>query len=94
MNREDLLNYIASIVSSAKGCLKEPKIYGPFRLVDSIEMLIKLLERNNIKIDQSILKIVKEINNKKLSFMEDESSFTEMLDKVTFDLIEEMNRTK
>lgn len=94
MNREDLLNYLAYIISSAKGCLKEPKIYGPFRLVDSIELLIKLLQKNNITIDQSILKIVQKMNAEKLSFMEDESSFIEMLDKVTFDLLNELNITK
>ncbi|MGI6485911.1 MAG: DUF6092 family protein [Tepidanaerobacteraceae bacterium] len=33
MNKRDILDYMAYVVSSAKGCINEPKMYGPFRLV-------------------------------------------------------------
>ena len=91
MNKYDILDYIAYIVSSAKGCIKEPKIYGSFRLVDSIEKLIILLEKHNIVIDDDIKKIIKKIQNEKLSFMTDEEHFILMLDEVTSDLIETIN---
>lgn len=92
MNRDDLLNYLSFIISSAKGCLKEPKIYGPFRLVESLDKLIKILEKNNILIDELVLNIAQKINYGKSSFMEDESAFIEMLDEITFDLINALRR--
>lgn len=91
MNKYDILDYIAYIVSSAKCCIKEPKIYGSFRLVDSIEKLIILLEKHNIVIDDDIKKIIEKIQNEKLSFMTDEEHFILMLDEVTSDLIETIN---
>lgn len=91
MNNYDFLQYMSYIISSAKGCLKEPKIYGPFRIVDSIEVLINLLEKNNINVDNEIKTIAKNIHNKKLSFMEDENEFVQMLDEVTIDIIEAIN---
>ena len=48
MNKRDILDYMAYVVSSAKGCINEPKMYGPFRLVDSIEKFMNHLLKNTI----------------------------------------------
>ena len=88
MNKRDLLDLLAFIISSAKGCINEPKMYGPFRLVDSISRIIEMLKKNGIPIDDDINKIVEKINNEKYSLMEDERQFISMLEKVSLELLE------
>jgi hypothetical protein len=88
MDKRDILDYMAYIVSSAKGCINEPKMYGPFRLVDSIEKFMNLLAKYKLIDDDDINKVAEKIASEKFSVMTDEEKFISMLDEVTFDLIE------
>ncbi|MGI6485906.1 MAG: DUF6092 family protein [Tepidanaerobacteraceae bacterium] len=88
MNKRDILDYMAYVVSSAKGCINEPKMYGPFRLVDSIEKFMALLKKYNLFDDEEVNRVAEKIANEKLSVMTDEEKFISMLDEVTFELIE------
>ena len=38
MNQKDVLKLFSYMITSARGCVDEPKLYGPFRLVDSIDV--------------------------------------------------------
>ncbi len=88
MDKRDILDYMAYIVSSAKGCINEPKMYGPFRLVDSIEKFMNLLTKYKLVDDEDINKVAEKIANEKFSVMTDEEKFIAMLDEVAFDLID------
>jgi len=77
----------AYMLTSARGCVDEPKIYGPLRLADSVSRLYYLLKENNLINDESIGSIIKKIDEKKSSCMTDEQEFINMLDEVIDDLV-------
>jgi hypothetical protein len=87
MNRNDIIKMFAYMLTSARGCVDEPKIYGPLRLADSVCRLYYLLKENNLIDDVSIDSIIKKIDEKKSSCMTDEQEFINMLDEVIDDLV-------
>ena len=46
--QEQAVRLLCFMVSSARGLLDEPKLYGPRRLVDATEQLLSLLEQAGI----------------------------------------------
>jgi hypothetical protein len=75
----DFYRLISYLVTSARGCVDEPKMYGPFRLVDASKRLIDLLEARGLADDflrQLRIRIDK-IENMQL---EDEKRFVESLE--------------
>jgi len=45
MDEKEIIKLFAYMITSARGCVDEPKIYGPFRLVDSISKLYGILKK-------------------------------------------------
>jgi hypothetical protein len=88
INKTDILGLMAFLVSSARNCINEPKIYGSFRLADTVSKIVELLKVNNLLNDDEIDKVVKKIDDGKYSCMTDENEFVLMLDEVTDDLVE------
>lgn len=87
MNRDDIVKLLTYIITSARGCIDEPKIYGSFRLVDSASKLFYLFKENNLLDDREIENIINKIDGKKYSCMTDEQEFINMLDEVINDLV-------
>lgn len=87
MKRDDIVKLFAYIITSARGCIGEPKIYGPFRLIDSASKLFYFLKENDLIDDKDIESIIKKIDEKKYSCMTDEQEFIKMLDEVIDDLV-------
>ena len=88
MNKTDTLRYITYLVTSARGCINEPKIYGSFRLIDSATKFFETLRKNNLIDDQEISEIIALIEEKKYSCMFDEKEFIAMLDHVVDKLVD------
>ena len=78
----DLLSYIAT---SARGCIDEPKLYGPLRLIETMEKLIKLLGDEESK--EVYKDIESQIHENKYSVMNDEEEFVELLDEIVKKLV-------
>jgi len=74
----DLLCYMAT---SARGCVDEPKLYGPFRLVDAIERIINIIEEKEEGYE-FYPELKKKIQNNKYKMMQDEDEFIEFLDDI------------
>ncbi len=87
MDRNSIVKMFAYIITSARGCIDEPKIYGSFRLVDSASKLFYLLKENGLINDKEIEKIINKIDEKKYSCMSDEQEFIDMIDDVISDLV-------
>lgn len=87
MNRNDIIKLLAYILTSARGCIDEPKIYGPFRLADSASKLFYSLKDNGLINDEGINSIIDKIEEKKHTCMSDEQEFINMLDEVIDDLV-------
>jgi hypothetical protein len=82
---------LAYIVSSAAGCIKEPKIYGSLRLIDTAEKLIILFDELGLVQDEKLSELANIINEEKWLCMSDEKAFDEMLNNVSGKLAEFMS---
>lgn len=85
MSEKEIIKIFSFMVSSARGCVDEPKIYGPFRLIDSISKLYSILKENNLIGKNDLSKIIEKIDRKKYIFMTDEKEFVFLLDEIIDD---------
>lgn len=77
----DLLAFLSYLAVSARGCLDEPKEYGPFRLVDGMARLIEICEAAGLA-DQGWAELHEFVDAHKLSVMDDPAGFAVFLDDV------------
>ena len=82
---------LAYIISSAAGCIKEPKIYGSLRLIDTAEKLICLFDELGLVQDKRLSGLADVINEEKWLCMSDEKAFEDMLNHVSYQLAEFMS---
>jgi len=81
------------LITAARGCVGEPKLYGPVRLVDAISRLTDVYsETSGLKQDQFLLDVKKEIDTKKYLVMASERDFVVFLDELVLKFTEEMKR--
>ncbi|OAA87954.1 MULTISPECIES: DUF6092 family protein [Clostridium] len=85
---EKLIELLAYIVSSAVGCLNEPKIYGSLRLIDTTQKIIELFNELNLVEDENLNKIANIINEEKSLCMSDDAAFEKMLNSVSDKLVQ------
>ena len=78
------LKLFCYMVTSARGCIDEPKLYGPFRLVDCVERLISLLEGKGLA-DDFLKREREKIAQEKYLLMGDEEGFVKFLDELVMD---------
>ena len=77
----DLIDLISYMTTSACGLIDEPRLYGPFRLIEGVSRICEFLSRQE-EVDQAFLSRLKErIDRDKFSVMSDEGVFTAMLDE-------------
>jgi hypothetical protein len=82
LNRGEWLELFCFMTTSARGLIGEPELYGPFRVIDSLERIIELLENQKL-IDDIFLKAEKEkIKEKKLTVVADRDAFVTFLDEL------------
>ena len=94
MDEKEIIKLFAYMITSARGCIDEPKIYGPLRIVDSISKLYRILKENNLIGNEEVAKIIEKIEDKKYSCMTDEKEFIAMLDDVIDDFVVLLNLNK
>ncbi len=74
------LELIAFMVSSAELCLREPIIYGTFRLVDGVSRLIAMMSEHNLPETGAFLDtLLAEIDAKKVLMMFDRPAYDDFL---------------
>ncbi len=79
--KDDLTLLISYLITSARGCIDEPKSYGPFRLIDSASRLIAIMQKYGFS-NEVLDAIAKDIDQEKFSTMTDTKRFIDMLDAV------------
>jgi len=94
MNESDIIKIFSYIVTSARGCMDEPKIYGPLRLLNTMSKLFYILKDNGEISNEEIGKIVEKIDEKKFSFKTDGEEFIIMLDEAIDRLVELVQSSK
>lgn len=72
--RLHVYSFIAYLVSSARGLLVEPQLYGPFRCLDAVSRFIRLLSDLGIR-DPHLDELKDEVDKGKYLVLIDESEF-------------------
>ena len=80
--REEWNSILAFMIASAMGCMNEPPIYGPLRLIEAMEKLIDFANRNDFDQDSRLLVIKHRIEEDKSLCMYDEEAFASMLREI------------
>ncbi len=86
--KEELTEILSFCISSAIGCVDEPAIYGPLRLVEVMEKLIDFGVALEITSDTEWSEIKKQITEKKTLCMIDEDQFKQFLREIAYLLVE------
>ena len=84
---DDHFKLLAFLITSARGCVDEPPLYGPLRLVDAAARLIEIMGKEG-KVVPEILELQKLIEDKKDLVMYNEEGFIEFLDELSRKLAE------
>ncbi len=95
MNSNDVLfkklfEIIGYMLSSARGLVDEPQMYGPFRLVEGVSRLCGILAEEDTGYSDFFLKLKTRIDGKKYSLMSDENTFIELMDDLVLDFTRKM----
>lgn len=86
--REEWHAILAFMIASAMGCMNEPPIYGPLRLIESMEKLIGFAADNNLEQHARLLDVMHKIEDKKSLCMYDEEAFSALLQEVGLSVTE------
>jgi hypothetical protein len=86
----ELMDLMGFMITSARGLLDEPQLYGPFRLIDGASKLCAIME-NKVKVDNDFLERLRsKIDEGKFSVMTDVDTFKSMLDEVVLDFTKKL----
>jgi len=88
-SRDEFFALLAFLVTSARNCVEEPKLYGPFRLIDGASRLIGILEEAG-EADEFLVEIKEKIEDNKYSVMSDKKEFIKFLDDLTLDFADKL----
>ncbi|MFN3267793.1 MAG: DUF6092 family protein [Zestosphaera sp.] len=84
--RDEHFKLLAFLITSARGCVDEPHLYGPLRLVDAASKLINIMRLEG-KTIEGLEKIQEMIEEKKHLVMHDEGEFIKFLDELVTELV-------
>lgn len=81
---DDVFELLAFLVTSARLCVDEPKLYGTFRLVDGASRLLGfVLKSNRLADKQSLQQLKDEIDDRKFLLTTDQEGYFKFLDDLT-----------
>jgi len=80
--KDDHFKLLAFLITSARGCVDEPVLYGPLRLVDAAARLIEIMKKEG-KATPEIMELQKLIEEKKDLVMYNEEEFIKFLDELS-----------
>lgn len=78
------------MLTSARGLIEEPQLYGPFRLLDGVSRLCGILENKEIGYGDFFSELKEKIDEKKYTVISDEDAFIRMMDDAVLDFTRKM----
>ncbi len=86
----DLATYL---LASARGCIEEPLLYGPLRLIEALSRLVTISQYAPcVKKDEFLLAAKRKIDQNKYVVMQSEEEFTKFLDSLIKEFTTELKR--
>lgn len=80
-----LFDLIGYMLTSARGLVDEPGLYGPFRLIDGASRLCDLLIQEDDENREFYVAMKSKIDEKKFTVISDTQSFINLMDDVVID---------
>ena len=81
------------LLTAARGCVTEPHMYGPLRLVDAVSRLTDLYSKSNLlKTDQFLIQAKEKIDRNKYSVMTSSEEFIKFMDDLIAEFTEELKK--
>lgn len=77
---------LSFLVSSARGCIDEPALYGSLRLIDAAARLIDIMEEEGL-VNNELIRLRELIRENMDLVMHDEAGFIEFLDHISRELV-------
>ena len=87
MNKADAFELLVYMATSAAGLKGEPKVYGPLRLIESVQRLANLMLQDDPD-NEHMKELVAIIESGKRKSMTDEEGFYRMLNEATEKLVD------
>ena len=78
------------MLTSARGLIEEPQLYGPFRLLDGVTRLCGILEKEDSGYGDFFSELKAKINEKKYTLMTDEDAFIRLMDDAVISFTRKM----
>jgi hypothetical protein len=95
LTESQALDLIAFMVSSAELCLREPIVYGTFRLVDGVSRLITMMAAHALPESSEFLTTLQtEIDEKKTLMMFDRPAYDDFLQALPGKVAAEIKRVE
>ena len=81
------------LITAARGCVDEPKMYGPLRLIEARSRLADIYGKSDkLKPDPFMARAKAEIDANKYQVMASEETFVAFLDRMVVEFSDEMKR--
>lgn len=90
---EYLFGLACFLATSARGCVDEPPLYGPLRLIDGLSRLVDLPKHAScLSSDPFLEKVREQIEKNKTLVMYDQEKFINFLDNLVVEFAKEIKR--
>jgi hypothetical protein len=89
---DEVFGLATYLLTSARGCVDEPKLYGPLRLIEAISRLVALTVSTGSAKDEFLIRAKERIDANKHLVMESEEEFTKFLDDMLREFTHELKR--
>jgi len=89
---DEVFELATYMLTSARGCIDEPKLYGPLRLLEAISRLVAMVEESGLPRDEFLIQAKAKIDDNKHLVMESEDEFTRFLDELLREFTQELKK--
>lgn len=89
---DEVFGLATYLLASARGCVDEPKLYGPLRLVEAISRLVALTESSDFAKDEFLIQAKEKIDANKHLVLESDEEFTKFLDDLLREFTQELKK--
>jgi len=91
--KDFVFNMATYLITSARGCIDDPLLYGPLRLIEALSRLATIPEHAPcIERDEFLVEAKKKIDENKQVVMQSEEEFTKFLDSLVREFTVELKR--
>lgn len=87
---KQLFELTGYMLTSARGLIDEPRLYGPFRLIDGVSRLCGILEEEESSYRDFFRALKARVDKGKYAVMSDEESFVKLLDDLVLDFTQRL----